>query len=128
MNQSTTVPELIDNASRLNEGEFDVFFRQVLALRARRAVPVATADETKLLKAIYKKLPFNLIQRYETLTEKRKEEAINSAEYEELMTLTKKMEQHNVARLEHIVNLAALRGVTPQELMTQLGLMPLYNG
>jgi hypothetical protein len=91
-------------------------------------VPVATADETKLLKAIYKKLPFNLIQRYETLTEKRKEEAINSAEYEELMTLTKKMEQHNVDRLEHIVNLAALRGVTPQELMTQLGLMPLYNG
>ena len=128
MNESITVPDLIDSASRLNEGEFDSFFRQVLALRAKRIVPVATAEETKLLQAIYKKLPSDLFERYQTLTEKRKLETINSAEYEELMTLTKKVEQYNVARLEYIVKLAALRGVTPQELMAQLGLMPLYNG
>jgi protoheme ferro-lyase len=126
MNESITVPDLIDSASRLNEGEFDSFFRQVLALRARRIVPVATGEETKLLQAIYKKLPPAILKRYDTLTAKRKEETITDAEYEELMTLTKQVEQYNVARLgQYIVELAALRGVTPQELMTQLGLMRL---
>ncbi len=127
MNESITVPDLIDSASRLNEGEFEAFFKQVLALRAKRVAPVASGKETELLQAIYKKLPSNILKRYDSLTAKRQTETVTDAEYEELMTLVKEVEQYNVTRLGYIVELAALRGVTPQELMKQLGLMPLYN-
>ncbi len=127
MNESITVPDLIDSASRLNEGEFEAFFKQILALRAKRVAPVASGKEAELLQAIYKKLPSNILKRYDSLTAKRQKETITSTEYEELMTLVKEVEQYNVTRLGYIVELAALRGVTPQELMKQLGLMPLYN-
>lgn len=128
MNAPLTVPDLLDNASRLNTSEFESFFNALLALRAKRVAPVLTQKEADLLEKIYAKLPPATLERYDALTEKRRAETISPEEYKELLHLVQVVEQYNVERLNLIVELAALRKVTAQQLMKHLGLMPLHNG
>lgn len=127
MNAQLSVTELLDNASRLETGEFDVFFREMLSLRAKRVASVLPLKESDLLQKIYLKLPAHIQQRYDSLTAKRQDETILPEEYAELMELVPLVEKHNVQRLKYIVELSQLRNLTPQELMKQLGLMPLHN-
>ena len=128
MNAPLTVPDLLDNASRLDTSEFESFFKAMLALRAKRIAPVLSQKEADLLEKIYTKLPSSTTERYDLLTEKRRAETISPEEYDELLGLVQTVEQYNVQRLKLIVELADLRKVTAQQLMKQLGLMPLYNG
>lgn len=128
MERPLTVSDLLDNASRLNSGDFESFYKALLTLRARRIAPVLSQKETDLLEKIYQKLPSETLERYDLLTNKRRDDNITPAEYEELLALVSTVEQYNVQRLKFIVELAALRQMTAQELMEQLGLMPLYHG
>jgi hypothetical protein len=128
MNVHLTVTDLLENASRLDSSEFESFFKSMLTLRAKRIAPVLTQKEADVLEKIYSKLPASVIERYELLTEKRRDETIAPKEYEELLGLIPVVEQYNVERMKNIVELASLRNTTAQELMKQLGLMPLYNG
>ena len=128
MNASVTVPDLLDKASHLNNSEFESFFNEMLTLRAKRVAPVLSQKEADLLDKIYAKLPPATQERYDSLTEKRRDGAISTEEYGELLALVQVVEQYNVERLKLIVELAALRKVTAQQLMKQLGLMPLHNG
>ncbi len=128
MNAPLTVPDLLDNASRLNTSDLESFVKEVLTLRAKRVAPVLSQKEADLLDKIYAKLPSDTIARYDLLTERRRAGTISPEEYDELLGLVQIVEQYNVERLKHIVELAALRKVTAQKLMKQLGLMPLHNG
>lgn len=128
MNAPLTVPDLLDNASRLDTNEFESFFKAMLALRAKRIAPVLSQKEADLLEKIYTKLPSDTMERYDLLTEKRRSETISAEEYDELLGLVQIVEQYNVQRLKLVVELANLRKITAQQLMKQLGLMPLYNG
>ena len=128
MNAPLTVPDLLDKASHLDNSEFESFFKALLALRAQRVAPVLPQKEAELLEKIYMKLPRATQERYDTLTEKRRTVEILPEEYNELLELVQVVEQYNVERLKLIVELAALRKVTAQKLMKQLGLMPLHNG
>ncbi|MGF1567543.1 MAG: hypothetical protein ACFCVD_05670 [Nodosilinea sp.] len=51
-------------------------------------------------------------------------EAIAPEEHPELLQLIDVVEQADAARIEALVELAQLRGVTLPDLMTQLGLQP----
>lgn len=128
MNEPLTVPDLLDNASKLSSNDFETFIKEVLTLRAKRLAPVLTERETSLLEKIYRKLPEAILKRHEWLSEKRRQENISKEEYEELLALTQMLEKDNVERMEYIVELASSRKVTPQALMKQLDLMPLHNG
>ncbi len=128
MNTPLSVPDLLDNASRLNTSDFESFVKEILTLRAKRVAPVLSQKETDMLEKIYTKLPSDTLTRYDLLTEKRRTETISPEEYDELLGLVQIVEQYNVERLKRIVELAALRKVTAQKLMKQLGLMPLHNG
>lgn len=127
MNAPLTVPDLLDNASRLNTSDLESFVKEVLTLRAKRIAPVLSQKEADLLEKIYAKLPSETLTRYDLLTEKRRAGTISSEEYDELLDLVQIVEQYNVERLKLIVELAALRKVTAQKLMKQLGLMPLTH-
>jgi len=127
MNAPLTVPDLLENASRLDTSEFESFFKAMLALRAKRIAPVLSQKEADLLEKIYAKLPSGTTERYDLLTEKRRAETISAEEYDELIGLVQTVEQYNVQRLKLIVELADLRKITAQQLMKQLGLMPLHN-
>lgn len=128
MHQPLTVSDLIQNASQLDNRDFESFYKALLALRARRIAPVLTQKETELLEKIYQKLPSETLERYERLTNKRREDDIAPEEYQELLGLVQVVEQYNVQRLKYLAELAAMRKITTQELMQQLGLMPLHNG
>lgn len=106
-------------------GQFESFFNAVLALRAKRVAPVLPQKETDLLEKIYTKLPAATQERYDLLTKKRRAETISAEEYGELLELVHVSEHYNVERLKCIVELAALRKVTVEQLMEQLGLMPI---
>jgi hypothetical protein len=123
-----SVPDLLANASMLEMGEFDLFFKEIMSLRATRLTPVLSPVETVLLAKIYKKLSEKTAIRIELLTEKRVANTIQSAEYTELLKLSAVVEKFNVQRLHHIIELAKIRKMIPQDLMNQLGLMPLHNG
>ena len=128
MNRRVALTDLLDKVSRLEKGEFDAFFHEMLSLRATRVAPVLPQEESVLLQKIYLKLPKRTQQRYEALSAKRKSGGIQTDEYAELLKLVSVVEKHNVERLNAIVELAGQRRITPQELMKQLGLMPLHNG
>jgi hypothetical protein len=127
MTTSPAVSDLLNSAKQLQNTDFEDFVSSLLALRATRIAPVLSSEETMLLEKIYEKLPSTLLNRYQYLTELRKKNDISENEYEELLELVKQTESYNVERLQHIVKLAALRQVTVQTLMTQLGLMPLHG-
>lgn len=127
MERPLTVSDLLDNASRLDSRDFESFYKALLTLRARRIAPVLSQKETDLLEKIYQKLPSETSERYDLLTNKRRDDNIPPAEYEELLALVSTVEQYNVQRLKFIVELASLRKMTAQELMEKLGLMPLYQ-
>jgi hypothetical protein len=59
-------------------------------------------------------------RRYTELIAKRDAETLREAEYAELLCLTKQAEAFDVARVEALARLAALRGVTLVELMRHL--------
>lgn len=118
-----TVPDLLDKVSHLDNSEFESFVNAVLALRAKRVAPVLPQKESDLLEKIYTKLPAAIQERYDLLTEKRRAGTISAEEYGELLELVHISEHYNVERLKCIVELAALRKVTVEQLMEQLGLM-----
>ena len=128
MNPPLTVPDLLDSASRLGANEFESFFKELLALRAKRIAPVLSEEENNLIEKIYAKLPSNTTAQYALFSEKRRLGTINPSEYETLLSLVPIVEKYNVERLQYIIKLAELRKLTPQILMNQLGLMPLHNG
>lgn len=128
MNAPLSVPDLLDNASRLENQEFESFFKALLDMYAKKVSPVLSLTEAELLEKIYQKLPKSVDERYTTLTEKRKKNQIGESEYQELLQLVPIIEQYNVERLKNIAELAHLRQTTAQTLMEQLGLMPLYHG
>ncbi len=127
MNVQPSVTDLLDNISQLGKNDFEVFFREILSLRARRVAQVLPQAESVLLGNVYQHLPDDIEQRYEVLSEKRQAQTIQPDEYTELLKLVDIVEKYNVQRLQYIVELANLRKMTVQDLMQQLGLMPLHN-
>ena len=81
-----------------------------------------TEQETQLLSEINKGLPEAIQARYTSLIEKLSEEKLTPSEHEELLELTPIVEAKTVERLQAIQSLAAIRGVSVQSLMAQLGI------
>ena len=115
-----SVDVLVQAAEQLSAAELRQFTAQMLALNAKRTAPSVTQEEAELLLHINRRLPDEVQRRYAELTAKRDAETLGEAEYAELLCLTKQVEAFDVARLEALSKLAALRGVTLSELMRHL--------
>jgi len=107
-------------AEQLSAAELRQFTAQMLALNAKRVAPSVTQEEAELLLHINRHLPDEVQRRYAELMAKRDAETLSEAEYTELLHLTKQVEAFDVARLEALSKLAALRGVMLSELMRHL--------
>ena len=119
-----SVDVLVKAVEQLPEAELRQFTAQVLALNAKRMAPSVTQEETALLLQINKPLPEDIQRRFDELRGKRDTETLDNEEYAELLRFTQQVEAFDVARLEALTKLAALRGVTLPELMHQLDLKP----
>jgi hypothetical protein len=63
-----------------------------------------------------------LTPRYHELIEKRRAGTITTDEYTELLELTDEVETLHAQRIEHLAELARLRGISLAEVMQQLGI------
>ena len=115
-----SVDVLVQAAEQLSAAELRQFTAQMLALNAKRVAPSVTQEEAELLLHINRHLPDEVQRRYAELMAKRDAETLSEAEYTELLHLTKQVEAFDVARLEALSKLAALRGVMLSELMRHL--------
>lgn len=116
--------EVLDGVSKLDTPELEQFFNQVSILLAQRKAPHLSPQEATLLQKINQGLPEASLQRYGELTEKLRAESISIAERQELHRLIDQIELADAERLQHLIELAQLRGVSLDELMDQLGIQP----
>ncbi len=114
--------EILNGISKLDVKELESFFNRVGTLLAHRKTRHLSERESQLLSEINKGLPTGHRQKYLLLKGKLRQENISPSEQEELMAMTKEVERTGVKRLEHLVELAKLRGVEINILMDQLGI------
>lgn len=122
------VEELLLGAAQMDTPALEVFADRLHHIIARRKSPQPSQREVALVSAIYENLAPQTQQRLDELREKLADERITDAEHEELLKLTQLAEAHNVAWLQALVELAQIRGVSPQKALQQLGLDKRFNG
>lgn len=114
--------QLLAAAEQLTAEELATFAAEVVALRARRLAPGLAAAEAALLQRINAMAPAGEDQRYAALVTLRDSEALSSAGHAELLRLSDAREERYAERIAALVELAALRGVTLDALLRDLGL------
>jgi HNH endonuclease len=117
-----TVPEVLKGISKLETSELEDFFQHVGMLVARRKSPSLPVRESVLLQIINRGYPLELQARYTTLSAKLLTEQITDVEHEELLTLVVQLEQKNAERLQALLELAQIRGLSLEALMEDLNL------
>jgi hypothetical protein len=120
--------EVLQGLARLGTKELEQFVDKVIALRAQRSAPGLPKDEMELLQQINRGLPANIRQRYDALNAKLHDETITPQEHEELLTLIDRIELTDAERMQSLVVLAQLRGVSVDTLMEQLGIRRTTHG
>lgn len=102
--------------------------RERLAAVRRLSASRLANDEATLLREINQGLPRETWRHYAALKEKRRAETLTPEEQAELISLSDKMEEMNVRRMENVVQLARLRRTSVDALMDDLGIKsPLYE-
>jgi hypothetical protein len=118
-------PEQLLNAARqMPRPELERLFIRLFADKAREETPSLSQAESRLLLKINQDIAPVARQRMNTLIEKRDQRRIAPAELEELIQLTDHAEAFGAERLKCLIELAALRNVTLDEVMNQLGIKP----
>ena len=116
--------EVLQGLARLGTKELEQFVDKVIALQAQRRAPSLPQNETELLQQINRGLPADIRQRYDALNAKLHDETITPQEHEELLTLIDRIELADAERMQRLVTLARLRGVSIETLMEHLGIRP----
>jgi hypothetical protein len=122
--EKLTPADLVQAAARLGTGELELLVRQLLALRAQRQAPRLSEMETALLLEVNRGLDEQARERFHVLVERRRADQLTTAEHEELLRTTEKIEQQDVQRLQALLKLAQLRGMPLRSLMDELGIQP----
>lgn len=112
--------EVLQGMARLQMQDLERFVDRVIALQAQRRAPSLSRRETELLQKINQGLPAQMRQRYEELNDKLHEETILPEEHEELLQLVERVELADAERLQHLIELARIRNISVEELMSQL--------
>lgn len=120
-NQGST-EEIIQAVKQLPLPELEQLVDQVIAIRAERRAPHLTGNESELLIRINKGLSAEERARLKHLISRRDAETITPAETQELIGLTDRLEKIHAERLDALADLATLRGITLDEVISQLGI------
>jgi len=112
--------EVLQGMARLQMQDLERFVERVIALQAQRRVPSLSKHEAELLQKINQGLPIEARKRYEELNDKLHEESIAPEEHQELLQLVDRLELADAERLQHLIELARIRNVSVDTLMSQL--------
>ena len=124
---SLDIDDVLKSASNLELDELEELADKIVALRAQRRAPSLPQAEADLLQKINQVVPESVRKQYDELTQKLLDEIITPSEHEEYLALIDQVTASDAERLRHLVELAALRNVSLDALMEQLGLkQPTY--
>jgi hypothetical protein len=90
--------------------------------KSAKRPPQIPPDEAPLIAVINEGLTESEWQRYRYLKDRRRAEVLTEAERQELIAITDRLERLNATRIEKLLELARLRGVTLDQVMNQLGI------
>ena len=112
------------NASRkgVDLNQFIVQFLESNFPEEKPKTKAVSKREALLLQKIDSSIPIEIWERYHILRAKRQEENINPSEIEEYTAINQQIEAANVKRLASLIELAKIRKISLDELITQLGL------
>ena len=114
--------ELLRAAEQMSDAELEDFTTGLQTLRARRRAPHLPARESELLEKINVTWPPEWQARFDALVARRQAETITPKELAELIGMTDQTEMFAAERLQAVVELAGLRGVTIDKMLHQLGM------
>ena len=121
------IDDIIVGISDLETPDLEQFLQKIARLVARRKSPSLSERETVLLQAINQSSNSALQNQYSLLSKKQNSGPITDAEHEELLTIVDKLEVLQAKRLENLIELAHLRGVSLETLMQNLNLNFQYH-
>lgn len=121
------IDDIIVGISDLETPDLEQFLQKIARLVARRKSPSLPERETVLLQAINQSSNPALQNRYSFLSKKQNSNQVTDAEHEELLTLIDKLEIFQAERLEKLIELAHLRGISLETLMQNLNLNFQYH-
>lgn len=116
--------ELLHGVESLPIEELEQFVARVLALCARRKANNLSAQETRLLQLINRPVPSVLQSRYDALIQQQRTGTLTHPQGDELNNVIEQIELFDAERVQHLVSLAALRQVSIDKLMKDLGIRP----
>jgi hypothetical protein len=119
-----TLDDLIAAVETLPTPELTHFVRRIIAIQARRGIPILVdEDEQALLEIIASQyLPQAVQERLDLLRDRSREDILTPAEQAELLNLVQQVEQQDLTRTKALIDLAHKRGVSLRILMDELGL------
>lgn len=120
-----TSEELLKAIRQLSRQELEQLFDQIVELRSGNAASRLSLTESELMAKINQPIAADRRRRYHELLDKRRAQQITEAEYEELLRLTDEVEQGDAKRVQCLVELARLRNLSVDELLSQMGIRAL---
>lgn len=116
------IEDIIAGMSSLETPELERFMQRIGQIVAHRKAPSASERETTLLLAINQSIPQKLQERYTELAQKLENETMTPSENKSFLKLVEKIEAKNVERLQYLVELSHIKGISLETLMKQLHL------
>ena len=113
---------VVQEVAQFSDTEFEVFWNQMTRLRAERRAPHLSEQETELLEIINFRRPPEVQARFDFLLKRMQSNRITRKEHAELLVMTDASEQFAADRIQAVLSLADLRGLTFDEMWKQLGL------
>lgn len=86
--------------------------------------PITIEQETILLKKINTGFTVDFWKKYGILVDKRKAGTLTNPDHEELLRLSNEIESANAMRIQYLIQLAQIRKMDLDELMSKLGISP----
>ncbi|MEA5610386.1 STAS/SEC14 domain-containing protein [Nodularia spumigena UHCC 0040] len=114
--------DLLKAVEQLSQADLKQFISQVIALQAQRTAPSLMQQESELLLKINQVISVEIQNYYNDLIAKRDTETLTDEEHRELLNLTEQIEKQQAQRIEYLVELANLRGISLNALMESLGI------
>ncbi len=114
--------ELIEEIKRSQDKELDAFLERAWLVRAERSRPHLDAAQTNLLHQINATLPRDQQEQIAVLNQKMLDKQLTEPEHLELIALSQEAEKVQARRLEAVLELSKIRGVTPKQMLKKLGI------
>jgi hypothetical protein len=114
--------DLLKAVEQLSKDDLEQFVSQVIALQAQRQANSLPQAEAELLIKINQGIPSETQNLYNELIVKREAETLTVDEHQNLLRLTEQIEKLQAQRLEYLVELARVRGISLTACMENLGI------